>query len=265
MMVRELIRLKSRLVKTAWITLIERRNLERAAAIHVTADIEGTEIEKFGFNLPPIINIPNGVAPPPATTVLAKDPEIRKLCERPGPLILYLGRINWKKNLVELVRAMSDVPHGHLAIVGYDEDSHAKAVADIATSLGLGDRVTVLPQPVLGVDKEAVLGASDVFVLPSLSENFGNTVLEAAIRGKPVVVSEGAGAATLVRQHQCGVVCLPSADSIARALTEILVDLDRAKAMGERGRAGASRDYSWSAIARRMNAAYEKFAAQRVT
>ena len=257
MMVRELIRLRSHLVKTGWITLIERSNLEHAAAIHVTADIEAKELERFGFNLPPIISIPNGVTTPPATTPRASNPEIRKLCEARRPLILYLGRINWKKNLIELVRAMSDVPHGHLGIVGYDEDNHGKTVAETAASLGLKEHVTVLARPILGADKEALLAACDLFVLPSLSENFGNTVLEAAIRGKPVVVSEGAGVATFVSEHQCGLVCLPNANSISRAIAELLSDLGSAKMMGERARSAALRDYSWSAIAQRMSAAYD--------
>ena len=257
MMVKELIRLKSPLVKTGWITLIERSNLQHAAAIHVTADIEAKELEKFGFSLPPLISIPNGVAPPPPATPRAVNREVRRLCEGRGPLILYLGRINWKKNLVELVRAMSDVPHGHLGIAGYDEDNHGKTVAETAASLGLEARVTVLAQPILGTDKETLLAACDLFVLPSLSENFGIAVLEAAIRGKPVVVSEGAGVATFVREHQCGLVCLPNATSISRAITELLGDLGRAKMMGERARTAALRDYSWSAVARRMSAAYD--------
>jgi glycosyltransferase involved in cell wall biosynthesis len=257
MMVRELVRAKSPLVKGTWIRLIEKTNLEHAAAIHVTADIEAREIEKFGFRLPSLIIIPNGVAMPSESSGPKTNPEIRKLCEERRPLILYLGRINWKKNLIELVRAMSHVPLGHLAIVGYDEDNHGRTIVETANSFGLQERVTVLAQPILGRDKEALLARCDLFVLPSLSENFGNTVLEAAIRGKPVVVSEGAGAATLVREHQCGLVCQPNAKSISLAIAEILSNLDRARLMGERGRVAALRDYSWSAIGRQMSEAYE--------
>jgi glycosyltransferase involved in cell wall biosynthesis len=257
MMVKELIRLRSRLAKNVWITLIERSNLEHAAAIHVTSGIEAKELEKFGFDLPNIFNIPNGVALPPKIKPEATTLEVRKLCESHQPLILYLGRINWKKNLLELVRAMAEIPNGHLGIVGYDEDSHGQAVADAAASLGLEQRITVLPRPIIGADKEALLASCDLFVLPSLSENFGNTVLEAAIRGKPTVVSEGAGVATFVSEQQCGLVCSPKADSISRAITQILEDLGQAKIMGERARNAALHGYSWSAIARQMSAAYE--------
>jgi glycosyltransferase involved in cell wall biosynthesis len=257
MMVRDLIRAKSYFPKTAWIALIERSNLEHAAAIHVTADIEAEEIEKFGFKLPPLINIPNGVTMPSTASNQAVSPEVRRLCDR-QPLILYLGRLNWKKNLLELVRAMTDVPHGHLGIVGYDEDNHAAKVSEAATSLELEERITVIPRPILGADKEALFASCEVFVLPSISENFGNSVLEAAIYGKPMVVSDRAGVAALVREHQCGVLCAPEAGSIGRAIAGMLSDLERTRKMGQRARSAALSDYSWPAVARRMSTAYEK-------
>jgi glycosyltransferase involved in cell wall biosynthesis len=256
MMVKELIRLKSRFVKTAWINLIERSNLECAAAIHVTAEIEALELRKFGFSLPPLVTIPNGVAPPPVEQPSAIDAEIRSLIQR-QPLVLYLGRIDWKKNLLELVRAMSEVPHGHLVIAGNDEEAYASRLANLTTSLGVSGRITVFPHPVLGADKEALLGACKIFVLPSLSENFGNAALEATVRGKAVIVSEGTGIATVVREHQCGLVCRPQAKDIARAINNLLSDSRLSERMGERGRSAALSNYTWPEVARRMSSVYE--------
>src|SRR5262249_26433622 len=228
-----------RLAKHMWIRLIERSNLECASAIHVTAEIEARELQEFGFALPPIVTIPNGVAlPSRAATQTTIGPEIRSLCQR-RPLILYLGRINWKKNLIELVRAVREIPHVHLAIVGHDENRHGETVADAASALGITDRVTVLPRPIVGIDKDALLAACDLFVLPSLSENFGNAALEAASYGKPIIVSENAGVAGFVRECQCGLVCEPNADGLSRSIAELLENAERAKLMGERGRAAA--------------------------
>lgn len=256
MMVKELIQRRSRLAKTVWIRLIERFNLECAAAIHVTAEIEASELRKFGLSLPIIVTIPNGVALPPKMANQAVRPDIFNLCQQ-RPLILYLGRINWKKNLIELVRAMCDVRSGHLGIVGNDEDGYGEIVSRAASTLGVASRVTVLPRPIVGHEKEAILSACDLFVLPSLSENFGNAALEAAIRGKPIVISENAGMASFARDYQCGLICQPSAEGLSHSIAEILNDLEHARLMGERGRVAATRDYSWSAIASRMSTAYE--------
>ncbi len=58
MLVPELIRRKSRWVKEAWIRLVERPNLENAAAVHATSAIEAQHIASFGWRLPPVADDP---------------------------------------------------------------------------------------------------------------------------------------------------------------------------------------------------------------
>src|SRR6266498_1819843 len=58
MLVKDLIARRSRLAKSAWIHLIERSNVERAAALHLTSQLEATEIERFGWRLPRLCVIP---------------------------------------------------------------------------------------------------------------------------------------------------------------------------------------------------------------
>ena len=61
MLEKELIESKSRLWKAALIGFFEKRTLEDAAAIHVTSRREADEARAFGFDLPPMCEIPNGV------------------------------------------------------------------------------------------------------------------------------------------------------------------------------------------------------------
>ena len=61
MLEKALIEQKSRVFKTAWIALIEKQNLRRAAAVHVTSAREAVELAAFGFDLPPMVEVPNGV------------------------------------------------------------------------------------------------------------------------------------------------------------------------------------------------------------
>jgi glycosyltransferase involved in cell wall biosynthesis len=60
MLVKELVERKSRWLKSAWISLIERRNLESAAVIHVTSNIEARDLRAFRLRLPNIVIVPNG-------------------------------------------------------------------------------------------------------------------------------------------------------------------------------------------------------------
>ena len=68
MLVRELIARRSRLAKSAWIHLIEKSNIERAAAVHLTSELEASELQRFGWRLPRIAVIPNGIDEPLAPT-----------------------------------------------------------------------------------------------------------------------------------------------------------------------------------------------------
>ena len=89
MLVKELIERRSRWIKTMWINLIERKNLEEARAIHVTSELEAAELEKFHWRLPRVVTIPNGVEDPdPATADEAISTDIRKIAEY-RPLALF--------------------------------------------------------------------------------------------------------------------------------------------------------------------------------
>ena len=61
MLVRDLIKRKNQWIKNTWIKLIERKNLESAAGIHITAPVEESELLKFGFDLPSVYYVPNGI------------------------------------------------------------------------------------------------------------------------------------------------------------------------------------------------------------
>src|SRR5262249_6867280 len=134
MLVPELIRRKNRWLKTAWITLIERRNLERAAAIHATSSAEAGHIAGFGWSLPPILTIPHGVddPPPPSPAPLSADVAA---AIHGSPLVLALGRISWEKGLDRLIAALPEAPAARIVVAGGDSAGQAASLADQARRL----------------------------------------------------------------------------------------------------------------------------------
>jgi hypothetical protein len=64
------------LVKQTWITLIERPNIERAAAVHTTSTIEAHHLAGFGWTLPRLAVIPHGVDDPPSPSGEALSPDV---------------------------------------------------------------------------------------------------------------------------------------------------------------------------------------------
>jgi glycosyltransferase involved in cell wall biosynthesis len=252
MLVKDLIARRSRLAKSAWIYLIERSNVEQAAALHLTSELERTELECFGWRLPRVSVIPNAIDEPiSANGNIASDVEA---ITSEQPLVLFLGRLTWKKGLDRLLHAFAQTQSGILAVVGTDENFAPKLVK-LAAELRIADRVRILPRTVIGSEKERLFAAARLFVLPSYSENFGNTVLEAMRRGVPVVVTPEVGAAEIVRESGAGLVVAGEPGPLSSAIRLLVDDLSLARSMGDAGRRHAAR-FTWDHIARQMEDLY---------
>ena len=253
MLVRELIGRRSRLAKSAWIQIVEKSNLEHAAAVHLTSELEASELERFGWRLPRLAVIPNGVdEPSPCDGHISADVEAIAAAQ---PLVLFLGRLSWKKGLDRLLRAFAARRAGKLAIVGTDDEGLAPQVEKLAEDLRIADRVRILARTVVGSEKERLFAAARLFVLSSYSENFGNTVLEAMRRRVPVVVTPEVGAAEIVRQSAGGIV-VQGTDALGAAIVQ-LDNPDLARSMGEAGQRHAITHCTWARISARMEELYE--------
>jgi len=251
-LVKDLIARRSWLAKSAWIHLIERSNVEQAAALHLTSELERTELECFGWQLPRLAVIPNAIDEPiSANGNIASDVEA---ITSEQPLVLFLGRLSWKKGLDRLLRAFAHTQSAILAVVGPDENLAPKLVK-LAAELRIADRVRILPRTVIGSEKERLFAAARLFVLPSYSENFGNTVLEAMRRGVPVVVTPEVGAAEIVRESGAGLVVAGEPEPLSSAIRLLIADLSLAQSMGDAGKRHAAR-FTWDHVAMQMEDLY---------
>jgi glycosyltransferase involved in cell wall biosynthesis len=253
MLVKDLIARRSQLAKSAWIHLIERSNVEKAAALHLTSQLEGREIERFGWRLPRLAVIPNAIDEPLFQNgKIASDVEA---ITSQQPLVLFLGRLSWKKGLDRLLRAFARTP-GMLAVVGTDDENFAPQLVKLAADLQIADRVRILPRTVIGSEKERLFAAAGLFVLPSYSENFGNTVLEAMRRGVPVVVTPEVGAAEIVRTSGAGLVVAGDLEPLSSAIRLLTTDPVLARSMGEAGQRHAAAHFTWGNVAAQMEDLY---------
>jgi glycosyltransferase involved in cell wall biosynthesis len=259
MLEKDLIEQNSALWKAGLIAFIEKYTLEHAAAVHVTSEREAEQAAAFGFDLPRLSAIPNGVdsseaAAPPYATAIAS------IVQGP-PFILSLGRLNWKKGLDRLLMALPRIDGARLVIAGNDEDGYREVLQGIANREGVGDRVT-FAGPVHGADKAALLSSAQLLVLPSYSENFGNVVLEAMAAGCPVVVTPEVGIAPAVARSGAGAVVDGTPAVLARTIDQLLSNAAERAEMGARGKVAATR-YSWAAVAEQMETFYESVAKTR--
>lgn len=258
MLVKELIERKSSFAKKLWISVIERRNLERAAAIHVTTENERDEVLKFGFSLPPIFVVPNGVdVEELRRQPLRIAPMIKSIIDK-TPFLLFLGRINWKKGLDRLIPALAYVPDIPLIIAGNDEENYRPTLDALAVSYRVSDRIT-FTGPVYGDDKAALLQHASVLVLPSYSENFGNVVLEAMTAGCPVVVTPEVGAADLVKTSGAGIIVDGEPKLLGEGLRSIFASAQGRNEMGNYGEKIINECFLWDRIAQQIESFYKAY------
>jgi len=116
-----------------------------------------------------------------------------------------------------------------LMVGGIDEDGFRKLASPaLANATIMTGHRSDIPE---------LLSASDLTVSASLSEGLGLVIAEAMAMKKPVVGTNVGGIPELVRTGQTGtLVPARDAESMARAILDILDHPDRAKQMGENGR-----------------------------
>lgn len=251
MLIASLIRRRHAWLKRAWIRLAEADTLAHASAIHVTSRRERDDLHALGLVVPSIEVVANGVEHPAAapTEDFVDD----------GPVILYLGRLTWKKGLDRLVRALPQVPRGRLVIAGNDDEGYRRILQTVIDQAGVGARVHYLG-PLYGAPKWALLRRANCLVLPSHSENFGNVVLEAMAAGCPVVVTPEVGAADLVREAGAGLVVAGDASSLAWAIQRFIDDEALRASMSAAGIRAARDRHTWTACGRAMTDLYRHIA-----
>jgi glycosyltransferase involved in cell wall biosynthesis len=229
--------------------LFQDRALSDAALFHATADSEYDDIRRFGLRQPVAV-IPNGIDIPK----IERSADINSRRE-----VLSLGRIHKKKGLVLLIRAWAGVsdefPDWQLRIVGPDEGGHVRELEELIKNLGL--KTVSIEQPVFGDDKIRLMSSVDLFVLPTLSENFAMTVAESLSVGVPVISTKGAPWAGL-ETNSCGWWVDHGPEALTATLRKALaLPTDQRRQMGARGRDWMRQDFSWDRIAADMIAAYE--------
>ena len=164
-------------------------------ASHILADSHATQdalAREYGIPAPKITVAYPGydshLAPVRDADVLAA---VQARYAIPGPYILFIGRLQPRKNLVRLIEAFAHLaperPNLWLVLAGptgwLAEPIHARV-----RELGLEERV-LFPGYVVEADKAALLSGAQLFAYLSLYEGFGFPALEAQACGVPLLVS----------------------------------------------------------------------------
>ncbi len=229
--------------------LFQQSAFEAAKLLFATAESEYEDIRNFGLKMPVAI-IPNGV----------NIPNIKKqICHKRKKTVISLGRLHPKKGLDILIKAWSrietKIKNWELKIVGPDELGYKKELEALIKKLHL-QRVFIEPA-LYGSEKDVYLSKSDLFVLPSKSENFALTVAESLAVEVPVIATKDTPWSGL-EKHKCGFWIDGDEDSLAETLSVVLtLPSKQLIDMGKRGKNWMQREFSWELSCQKTNEAYK--------
>jgi len=180
-------------------------------------------------------------------------------------MILFVGRLNWVKGIINLVQAMPHVlkeyPKAKLVILGTgDEEAN---IRNLLKRLDINDRVVCRFEFVSEHERILHYAASDLCAFPSLYEPFGIVSLEAMAMEKPIMV--GAKGVSGLREQvvssqpgQTGVhVDGGNAADIAWGLKQILSNPERARTWGQNARQRVIDYFTWDKAAKQTLDVYE--------
>lgn len=171
--------------------------------------------------------------------------------------VLFVGRLDSQKNLFALLTAMAGLP-GRLWLVG---DGPQRAdLEERGRQLGLD--LTFFGR--LGHEElPEKMQQADIFVLPSLYEGHPKALIEAMASGLPVVGCRVPGVEALIEAGQTGLLCQPTAESLAAALHGLMADPTRRRTLGERATLFATRNFSLDRVAEMELALLTELAQER--
>ena len=210
------------------------------------------DIRRHGL-LQPVILIPNGLNLPELSST--RNPDITKAKKK----LLFLGRIHPIKGLTNLIKAWNEFEKENkdweLEIAGPDSYGYLKKLKNLSQKLNISN--VIFSDEVTGAEKEKKYISSNLFILPSHSENFGMVVGEALSYGLPCIASHGTPWKELNKKN-AGWWTSNSPKHLLATIKEATKCSDRElEEMGQNGRNWIKEDFSLNKNAEKWYQAYK--------
>lgn len=187
--------------------------------------------------------------------------ELRKKYQIEEPFLLsYVGRLAPEKEVATLMKIARSLPqevkekvHWLITGDGPSKEEMEQMAPENMTFTGYLD----------GKELAHVYAASDLFIFPSVTETFGNVVLEALAAGTPVIAAKAGGVKHIVQHEQTGLLCEPrNIEQFIAAITLLINDHELRKEMTNQAREYALTQ-TWDIIFDTLLSHYEQIVNQK--
>ncbi len=182
----------------------------------------------------PIQVMPNGVS------LRQADPAFEREVERlwglgRDPMILFVGQMNWKKNILTVLEACAQLKQTgrkfHLVLAGQGPDM--KEIERKISELGLRERTHLAGHITDSRILDGLYSRASLFAFPSLYDTAGLVVREAAVMKTPAVTVRGSSAAEIIRDGVNGYLCENTPEDLCRVMQHVLDDPAAAARVGQ--------------------------------
>jgi glycosyltransferase involved in cell wall biosynthesis len=206
-----------------------------------------------------LVWMPNGVPSSAENSATMEKPLQR--------VVLFMARLHHKKGIMQLLEGWKESPlcnrEGYrLRIAGPDDGE----LRNLKAFLGLNDNVRNIEYigPVYGERKEALLTESHFYILPSFSEGFPTSVLEAMLSGLVPVISKGCNFPD-VFEEKLGIQVEPDVHSVKSALEKVLaMDPTTFSELSAKARDYIENNYTYEILAAKQADFYKRLLKRRL-
>lgn len=169
---------------------------------------------------------------------------LKKLTGNNYPTILFASRLVWEKNLETLFLIYDELQNSDLQV-----NILIVGAGSAAAAAKLRMKNAIFTGKTSHKDLAVLYASADIFLFPSVSEAYGNVVLEAMASGLPCVIADGGGSADFIEQGINGFKCQPydAADYIEKIVLLLGSQILRRQFVDEGLR--YSKNFSWNELA----------------
>lgn len=228
---------------------MEREGMMAADAVCAVSDLtRNIVVEKYGIPAHKVYTLHNAVVP--------TDKKVLREKAVKEKIVTFLGRVTFQKGpdyFVETAKKVLERDPDVRFVLAGDGDMMQHVITRVA-ELGISDRFHFTGF-LRGADIDKMFGMSDVYVMPSISEPFGISPLEAMRAGVPVVISKQSGVAEVLKYAIK--VDFWDIDATADAIYGLLHYPALSKLFAEQGEDEVN-NLKWEHVAKKLKTIYEK-------
>ena len=174
-------------------------------------------------------------------------------------IILFLARVHPIKRpelaILSFCQIYMKFSDAILVIAGPCEKNYLSKLKKIIKKCQIENRVIFT-----GLLKDDLLyssySACNLFIMPSLQESFGISIVEAMAASKPVVISKNIAIANSVKKAFAGIICEDNVEDYSNALEKLLISNTLQKEMGNNGKNLQRNIFDWKIISKQLETAY---------